>query len=84
MRSDMICKRQVVHCMKVHWGSSMVEWEKLADEEVSKAKILELQKLTCISDPLDDKLWRCAHCRHQAREPERMRMDRLLSHLVNV
>jgi hypothetical protein len=57
----------------------MVEWEKLADKEVSIAKVLEQQRST--PNPRDEKLWRCVHCRHNPREPERMRMSRLLAHL---
>jgi hypothetical protein len=62
--------------MKRHWGSSMVEWEMLADEEAVNARRLELG-----GKASDIKLFRCAICRHLPQEPERMALVTLPQHL---
>jgi len=68
---------KVVHCMKMHWGSSVVEWERLADEEAENARRLE--RFTENASAI--KQFRCAHCRHLPREPERMSMVSLFLHI---
>jgi len=65
--------------MKKHWGSSIVEWEKLADPEVDRA--LTLEELSGGKTPPDNKRFRCTHCLHLPHEPERMDLMTLFQHL---
>ena len=71
---------QVVHCMKTHWGSSIVEWEKLSDADAQEARVLEAQSKNGHSQPAMAE-WRCAHCQDISQEPERMTQADLYVHL---
>lgn len=67
---------KVVHCMKKHWGNSLVKWEKLADEEADIVR-----NRTRFEGNPDIKRFRCAFCRHLPREAERIDLLSMFEHL---
>jgi len=70
----------VIHCMKTHWGSSIVEWERLSDPDAEKARALERQTKNGHSQPAIAE-WRCAHCQDMPQEPDKMTLAALHLHL---
>ncbi|RDB24429.1 hypothetical protein Hypma_008472 [Hypsizygus marmoreus] len=74
-------RNAVNHCMKVHWGSSAVTWQKISDEDVVQARVLEAKEPERRHlSPLRPKIWRCTGCVDDTQDPGRMTMDEVLTH----
>jgi hypothetical protein len=68
--------------MQTHWGSNTIEWEKVSNADAEKARDLAVKARNGHAEPAVAE-WRCAHCQDVPREPERMTLAALHSHLAD-
>jgi hypothetical protein len=67
--------------MEVHWGDSQVTWQKISDEDATKAMILEghepARRMIAVKP---ERIWRCISCIDTVVEPGTLTMDKMRDH----
>jgi len=67
--------------MEVHWGASQVTWQKISDEDVAEAKILEVKEPARRRVSVEpEKIWRCISCIDTTADPGILTMDKMRNH----
>ncbi|KDQ62846.1 hypothetical protein JAAARDRAFT_202398 [Jaapia argillacea MUCL 33604] len=75
-------RKTVAHCMMIHWGDPTVEYEKIADDNVAKARAEE--QLYAEKNPKTtpaEPMWTCILCHDTPQETNRLSKSKVDQHL---
>ena len=72
--------QQVQHSLKVHWGDARVAWQRISDEDVVKAKVLEAKELIKRGITAPKEVWKCLNCIDLFTDPGKLTMEGMQHH----
>ncbi|KII94221.1 hypothetical protein PLICRDRAFT_171887 [Plicaturopsis crispa FD-325 SS-3] len=76
-------RSSVHHCVTTHWGSSLVRWERISDEDAAKSRDEESRKDSAHQTDNDTtRQWQCLHCIDTPSEIEPMGKAVLWIHMA--
>ncbi|EPQ54501.1 hypothetical protein GLOTRDRAFT_139079 [Gloeophyllum trabeum ATCC 11539] len=76
-------RNMVAHCLKKHWGDLRIQYERLTDEDVKKAKDIEAGYYSKPISPYEkmNPVWQCDFCRDTTQETDRCTLQDIKQHM---